>query len=162
MTFVEELMTKLLRPPRVMLAARDEPSGQTFVSALREQFECDLDWVITGKHGVELINRKCYDIVFVDLSLAGDVPGKQLIKAIRQQKPSLPIVTMLDAESADDFVEVVGCGLLGSMRKPLGNDDLNFDTIFRTYSIRAVSKQDTALTPFLATSNSAHSALANA
>ncbi len=91
MALVEALMSKLLRPPRILLAEDDYDVGNLFLANIRDQYECDIDWVIDGLRACDFVGEKPYDVVFLDLSLPIKAASK-FCATSRKKSPRCPLL----------------------------------------------------------------------
>jgi CheY-like chemotaxis protein len=139
MAFVEDLMAKLLRPPRVLLVEDDSTVGGAFLNHIREDYEVDIDWAVDGEQAVNFLKRKSYDIVFLDLVLPRK-NGVEVLRHIKATKPSLPVIVVTGAVGSPLWHEATSLGVVGVISKPFTK--LNIEDVFRTYGIRALSKRE--------------------
>jgi DNA-binding response OmpR family regulator len=142
MALVEALMSKLLRPPRILLAEDDYTVGNLFLVNIRDQYECDIDWVIDGERAIDFVGEKPYDVVFLDLSLPIK-SGIEVLRYIKEEKPTLPVIVVAERAEATGCMDGANLGVVGFLSKPLSS--VNFANIFRTYGIRAIPRREYAV-----------------
>jgi len=130
-------MSKLLRPPRILLAEDDYAVGNLFLADIRDQYECNIDWVVDGARAIDFIGEKPYDVVFLDLSLPIK-SGVEVLRYIKEEKPTLPVIVIADHTDTMDWMEGTNLGVVGFLSKPLSA--VNFANIFRTYGIRVIPR----------------------
>jgi CheY-like chemotaxis protein len=79
-------------PPRV-LVIEDDPNIREVVSALLTSFGYDCQIAADGRSGLVRLGEGGWDLVLTDLAMP-DMRGWEVVDAIRQQAPTLPIVLM--------------------------------------------------------------------
>jgi two-component system response regulator AtoC len=77
-------------PPRV-LVIEDDPNLREIVSALLASFGYDCQTVADGRSGLVRVGEGGWDLVLTDLTRP-ELNGWEVVDAIRQQAPTLPIV----------------------------------------------------------------------
>jgi CheY-like chemotaxis protein len=80
-------------PPQV-LVIEDDPNIQEIVSALLASFGYDCQTVADGRSGLVRVGEGGWDLVLTDLTRPELSGGWEVVDAIRQQAPTLPIVLM--------------------------------------------------------------------
>ncbi len=81
------------------------------------------DFVFTGKEGLEILSRKNYDIVIVDLVLP-DLDGADIIKRMREKGITIPIIVLTALQGANKKVELLNLGADDYMTKPFSFEEL--------------------------------------
>jgi osomolarity two-component system response regulator SKN7 len=142
MALVEDLISKLLRPPRILFVEDDTVTGNAFVMLLSQGYDCDLDWANDADRAIEFLSKKSYDIVFLNLVLPKK-SGVEVLRYVKENKPALPVIVVTANVDSNFLVEVASLGVVGVISKPF--TALNFEDVFRTYGIRTLSKQDSVL-----------------
>jgi CheY-like chemotaxis protein len=79
-------------PPRV-LVIEDDPNIREVVCALLASFGYDCQTVADGRSGLVCVGEGGWDLVLIDLAIP-DMHGWEVVDAIRQQAPTLPILLM--------------------------------------------------------------------
>jgi CheY-like chemotaxis protein len=79
-------------PPRV-LVIEDDPNVREVVSALLVSFGYACEAAADGRSGLVRVGEGRWDLVLTDLAMP-EVSGWEVVDAIRQQAPTLPIVLM--------------------------------------------------------------------
>jgi CheY-like chemotaxis protein len=142
MSIVEELMSKLIRATRVLLVEDDPGVALAFSAALRSKYVCEIDWAATGEQAVDFVCRfQDYDIIFLDLLLP-KMSGVEVLKVVKSKLPVVPVVVMSGYIGGDLWLEAIKLGVVGGISKPF--TDINFDELFRTFKIRARTKDEAA------------------
>lgn len=74
--------------------------------------------VEAGEEALELIaNDSCFNLVFLDIRLAGQLSGVEVLKAIRICQPALPIVIMSGLEDRKTIMECLELGAVDYLVK---------------------------------------------
>lgn len=81
------------------------------------------DWVTSGDAGLELVRKKVYDWVVVDLKMPG-LSGFESIKAIKEIRPQTRVVLLTGHSAAEDLDHALELGADRYLVKPVDIDDL--------------------------------------
>ena len=79
-------------PPRV-LVIHDDPNVREIATALLASFGYDCQTAADGRSGLVCVGEGGWDLVLTDLAMP-EMSGWEVVDAIRQQAPTLPIVLM--------------------------------------------------------------------
>lgn len=87
----------------------------------------------TGESAMALIGRQCYDLIFLDVVLPGEVDGYQICRAIKKdpQHRNVPVIMLTSKSSAFDRVRGSLAGCDTYLTKPVENQ--KFNTVLRKY-----------------------------
>ncbi len=121
-----------------VLLIEDDPDIGKLLEIHLEDMELELDNATDGKNGLQKALENEYELVILDINLPR-LDGLEVLKGIRAQKKSLPVL-MLSAKS-EEFDKVLGLELGADdyMTKPFGIRELmaRIKSIRRrTYSIK--------------------------
>lgn len=99
-----------------------------FSAGLSKLISVEPDMVVTGSavdgdSALRFLALKCFDVVLTDLSIAG-LSGLDLIRAIREHHPQLPILVMTLHNSAQLAQAVIQAGANGFITKSADPDQL--------------------------------------
>ena len=139
MALVEDLIAKFLRPPHILLVEDDTDIGNIFINGLHQKYDAEVDWATDGDRAVDLLAKRAYDIVFLDLVLPRR-SGVEVLKFIKASKPYLPVIVVSGAVGSKLWSEATSLGVVGVISKPFTM--VNFEDVFRTYGIRALAKHE--------------------
>ncbi|MBI5018532.1 MAG: sigma-54-dependent Fis family transcriptional regulator [Deltaproteobacteria bacterium] len=92
----------------------------------RRIFSGDLYQVETAANGyaaLELLDAIDFDVVVTDLKMPG-MGGLEVLKAIREKQPDLPVVVITGYSTVDNAVEVMKSGAFDYISKPFTPDQL--------------------------------------
>jgi CheY-like chemotaxis protein len=76
-----------------------------------------VEGVLSGNEAIFRIKKNNYDLVFTDIKMAG-IKGTSLIKWIRQYRPAIGIVAIIDNPLTKTIKEAHKLGIISHMRKP--------------------------------------------
>lgn len=107
-------------PSAKILLAEDDPINQKIAKSYLEKAGVVPDIANTGKEALEMVQKKSYDIVIMDLSMP-DMDGIEATRTIRQ-RPQIPkslVIIGFTANSSDDCREAcLFAGMNDYMTKP--------------------------------------------
>ena len=87
------------RRPRV-LVIDDDPGVREVVHLLLASFGCDCQTAADGTSGLTHFDEGGWDLVLTDLAMP-EMSGWEVVEAIRQRAPTLPIVLMTGSTGPD-------------------------------------------------------------
>ncbi|HEX6095540.1 MAG TPA: response regulator [Thermoanaerobaculia bacterium] len=109
--------------PTILLVEDDEPT-RVLIAALCRRIGVDIDLAGDGAHALELIRRRPYSALLLDLMLP-KMNGFELLREIRSCRPALLCRTIiLTAVSDATLRDFDGGGTLALLRKPFDIADL--------------------------------------
>ena len=79
--------------------------------------------VDNGAHAFEKINRESFDVVLLDLKMPG-VPGMDVLKVLKRENPSIPVIIITGYASIDLAVEAGRFGVFQFLCKPFSPEVL--------------------------------------
>ena len=77
----------------------------------------------TGSEGLELVKRRDFALVFLDLKMPG-MDGAELFRQIKTIKPNLPVTIITGYPDSDMMARAMAEGPFGVMNKPFGESDI--------------------------------------
>lgn len=104
--------------PSRVLAVEDDPTSQMILAAVFKKEGVDGAVVGTAEKGLEVFEESPFDLVITDINLPG-MSGLQLLKKLRAQAPSLPIVIQSAFSFEDDSDELRRTGATAFLQKPI-------------------------------------------
>ncbi|HEV2613083.1 MAG TPA: response regulator [Gammaproteobacteria bacterium] len=91
---------------------------------LFKSFDCEVDFANTGKEALRCLEKRHYDIVFLDLGLP-DMSGFELAKKIRSVKKQENLrLIALTAQASESKHECQAVGVREFYTKPLRESDI--------------------------------------
>jgi len=109
--------------PHTVLLVDDEPKLSDVLRAALTHLGHRVMLANDGKTALELLEGELPDLVLTDLRMPG-MSGRELLTAIKQAHPTLPVVVMTAYSSIKDAVEVIKDGAFDYISKPFEIDDL--------------------------------------
>jgi DNA-binding response OmpR family regulator len=89
--------------------------------ALNEGFEVDA--AVSGAEGLELFEKKEYDLVLIDLKMPG-MNGIEVLVNIKRQRPDQNVMIMTGYDTVEHIVEAISSGAAHYLGKPFTPDTL--------------------------------------
>ncbi len=133
-------MTKTVehKSPKILVVDDDRFFLENLLEVLRV---CGLEAesASSGGEALEAIKRDDWDVVITDLVMA-DLTGIDLLKTIKKQSPTLPVICVSGVESYDAAIEMIRNGAFDFLAKPIKPDQL-IDTVNRAYATRREAKE---------------------
>ncbi len=107
---------------RVLLVEDDLQLGESLEAALRlEQYA--VDWLHSGEPVRAALGATPYDLLVLDLGLPG-VPGLQILRQLRADKHTLPVLLLTARNTLEDKVEGLDAGADDYLTKPFEMDEM--------------------------------------
>ena len=104
-----------------MLYVEDDVIARKFTLPVLKAFPITLDVAETGQEALNLVQKKSYDLIFLDLGLP-DITGFEMTRTLRTQKgpnQKTPIFA-LTAHDEEGYEErSLDSGMTGFLKKPL-------------------------------------------
>ena len=72
---------------------------------------------------LELLKKRDYDLVFLDLKMPG-MDGAELLRQIKVAKPEIPVTLITGYPESDLMMKALDYGPLGVMKKPFKSSDI--------------------------------------
>jgi len=97
-----------------------------FANSLKKLLELNhylVDLVYTGEKGLKLAKQKDYDLIILDIMLPR-MDGFEVIKEVRQEKISTPIIMLTARDAVDDRVKGLDNGADDYLVKPFAFEEL--------------------------------------
>lgn len=84
----------------------------------------DVDWVVSGADAETALRRGGHDCVVLDLGLP-DMPGEEVLRRLRAEGHTLPVLVMTAREQVQDRVRLLDLGADDFLVKPVHLDELS-------------------------------------
>jgi DNA-binding NtrC family response regulator len=128
--------------PKILIVDDESAILDTLQILLRgEGF--DVAVAATGREALERLETALPDIVLTDIRMPG-VTGLDLLAAVRQRDPELPVILMTAQASLQSAVQAVNQGAFYYLQKPFGNADM-IALCRRAAEARALRKENRVL-----------------
>lgn len=136
----------------------DELSMCTFLSlALSKDY--DIQYAITAKEGLDLLEKTKFDLVLLDLMI-GSTSGIEVLKKIHLSYQNLPVIMMTAYGSIPTSVEAIREGAFTYLVKPLNVDELS-TFIEQALSMKQIAEECDYLREELSSHYSYHEIIGN-
>jgi DNA-binding response OmpR family regulator len=108
---------------RVLVVEDDRPVASFVKKGLEsEQYAVDVAW--DGEEALSLVGEASFDLVILDLVLP-KLDGLEVLKQIRTQKPSLPVLVLSGRARVEDRVRGLDLGADDYLTKPFAFSELS-------------------------------------
>ncbi|MCS7281316.1 MAG: response regulator transcription factor [Desulfobacterota bacterium] len=106
-----------------VLLIEDEEKLLDFMKKGLEEEGYAVDVALDGKSGLELILKKNYDIILLDLMIP-EIDGLELLRIVRAQGVDTPVLIITARTSKEDIVRGLDLGSDDYLTKPFSFDEL--------------------------------------
>ena len=107
---------------RILIVEDEKPLADAIAQLLRDQ-HYDVDAVYDGKSGLDFALIGDYALIILDVMLPL-MNGFDVVKALRQQKQSIPVLMLTAREATCDKITGLDCGADDYMTKPFDYNEL--------------------------------------
>lgn len=107
---------------RILIVEDEKPLADAIAQLLRDQ-HYDVDAVYDGKSGLDFALIGDYALIILDVMLPL-MNGFDVVKALRQQKQSTPVLMLTAREATCDKITDLDCGADDYMTKPFDYNEL--------------------------------------
>ena len=102
---------------KVLLVDDEEEFVETLAERMRSR-GMEVATSKSGKHALELIDEKPYDVVVLDLQMPG-MDGLEALARIKERQPNIQVVLLTGHATVDKGVEAMKKGALEFLEKPI-------------------------------------------
>lgn len=101
-----------------ILIVDDDPGVRGYLSRLLSHLGYEVAQAESGRQGLALLQETEMDAVLTDLHLPEEPSGLELVRAIREARPTCPVVVISGYPSADRLEECKALGVVEFLTKP--------------------------------------------
>ncbi len=112
-----------LRKDLHILIAENNTLSQTVASVVFKQLGYDVDFAQNALDLINQMNRKTYDIIFIDLKFPPS-DGFEIANVLRQKNYKLPIIAMTSTQTKENLKSISDNGMNGYVPKPLNTESV--------------------------------------
>lgn len=106
-----------------ILVVDDEPQIRKFLTIGLKHDGYDLEEAVDGQSAIRLTRALKPDLLLLDLGLP-DIDGQEVIKTLRGEKLSMPIMVLSVRNDASDIIQALDNGADDYLTKPFGMEEL--------------------------------------
>jgi DNA-binding NtrC family response regulator len=123
-----------------LLVIDDEPVIREGVRRILESGSYHVETFASGYNALERIKQEAFDLVITDLKMPG-MSGMEVLKAIKEIQPDLPVIFITGYSSVDSAVEVMKLGAVDYIAKPFTPEEM-LSTVKLALEQRVVALED--------------------
>ncbi|MDD2540295.1 MAG: sigma-54 dependent transcriptional regulator [Desulfuromonadaceae bacterium] len=123
-----------------LLVIDDEPAIREGVRRILESESFQVETFASGYAALERIKQQTFDLVITDLKMPG-ISGMDVLKAIKEIQPDLPVIFITGYSSVDSAVEVMKLGAVDYIAKPFTPEEM-LSTVKIALKQRVVALED--------------------
>ena len=106
-----------------ILIVDDEPNYLVVLSELLQDEGFEVFTAPDGQDALQIVNDVDLDVIVTDMQMAG-LNGLELLKAVKEKKPDLPVIIITAFAEVERAVEAMQAGAYHYLAKPFSNDEL--------------------------------------
>ncbi|MBT8349988.1 MAG: sigma-54 dependent transcriptional regulator [Deltaproteobacteria bacterium] len=91
--------------------------------SLEPDLNCKVETALSGKHALQLLKSKIFDLVLADIKMPG-MDGLELLELIKRENPDLTVLMMTGHGDIEMAVEAMKSGAYDFITKPFDHDAL--------------------------------------
>jgi two-component system NtrC family response regulator len=126
-----------------ILMVEDDPNLRRILAYHLERLEYTVAQVADGGSALERLAAEPFDLVVTDVRMAG-MDGMELLRAIREKDPDLPVVVMTAYGTIQDAVEAMRLGATDYLTKPIERETLHL-TVQKALRVSDLRKENRRL-----------------
>jgi len=123
-----------------LLVIDDEPVIRDGVRRILESADFHVETFASGHPALERIKQETFDLVITDLKMPG-ISGTDVLKAIKEIQPDLPVIFITGYASVDSAVEAMKLGASDYIAKPFTPEEM-LSTVKLALEQRVVALED--------------------
>lgn len=134
MSAVEELLSKLLHPARLLLVKSDKSQVDLLRQQVQKNYDCEVDWASSAEEAGRYLSQDKYDLLLLEAS-SQHLPSTVLIQQAKQL--NVPTVIVSDLPCNQAMRHGVFCELIGQLKSS------DIDDLFDLFKIHVRSHENT-------------------
>jgi DNA-binding NtrC family response regulator len=108
---------------RVLVVDDEEDFLETLVNRL-EKRNIDTTGVASGEEALEVIKKKLFDVVILDVKMPGGIDGIEALREIKKIQPLAEIILLTGHASVETSIEGMKLGAFDYLLKPIKLEEL--------------------------------------
>ena len=126
-----------------ILIVDDEPMLRRTMSDRMKFWDCTTEEASTGEEALEMLGKKFYDLVLLDIKMPG-ISGLEVLATMRERKDMTDVVVLTAHASVEAAVEAIQNGAVDFLLKP-ADFELVKNTVSRILESRRLARAHEAL-----------------
>jgi len=126
-----------------ILIVDDEPMLRRTMSDRMKFWDCTTEEASTGEEALEMLGKKSYDLVLLDIRMPG-ISGLEVLSTMRERKDMTDVVVLTAHASVEAAVEAIQNGAVDFLLKP-ADFELVKNTVSRVLESRRLARAHDAL-----------------
>lgn len=106
-----------------ILAVDDEPAIREIFRQALEGSEIEIDFASDGEEALEMVERRRYDLVLLDLRMPKKA-GMEVLEILKTNHPALPVIVVSGVAHPSEFEAARKAGAFDCIRKPFKMSEL--------------------------------------
>ena len=103
---------------RVLVVDDEEDFLETVVNRLNKR-DIETTGVKSGEEALDLIKKKLYDVVIMDIKMPGGMDGIEALREIKKIQPLVEVILLTGHASVETSIEGIKCGAFDYLIKPV-------------------------------------------
>jgi len=108
---------------RVLVVDDEEDFLETLVSRLGKR-DIDATGVASGEEALELMKKKLFDVVILDIKMPGGIDGIDALKEMKKIQPIAEVILLTGHASVETSIEGMKLGAFDYLLKPVKLEEL--------------------------------------
>ena len=106
-----------------ILVVDDEEVVRLCLDRTLSSEHCEVATAPTGNAALELMERRPFDVILLDLRMPG-LQGMEVLKTMKQRWPEREVIILTGYAAVDSAKEAVALGAYDYLSKPVGPDEI--------------------------------------
>lgn len=107
---------------KILVIDDEEVIRRIYAKALASE-HCKVDAVAGGKDALQIMERRPFDVVLLDLMLPG-MDGMTILKNIKKNWPDSEVITLAGNPALESAKQAIALGAYDYLAKPVGADEV--------------------------------------
>ncbi|UCB48897.1 MAG: response regulator [Deltaproteobacteria bacterium] len=107
----------------VLIVDDEEDFVETMVNRLKKR-KIDITGVLSGEEALELMNKRPFDVVILDIKMPGGMDGIECLREMKKIQPIAEVILLTGHGSVETSIEGMKLGAFDYLLKPVSLEDL--------------------------------------
>lgn len=108
---------------RVLIVDDEKDFMETLVNRLQKR-NIDTTGVLSGEAAIEVMHKKLFDVVILDIKMPGGMDGIETLREIKKIQPLSEVILLTGHASVETSIEGMKLGAFDYLLKPIKLEDL--------------------------------------